>query len=463
MCHLLTTYHCAHTQLDTRYHCKDYHHRYNLAKRQQSLGIFSCFFPSPRICIICSIPRETRIILDLCPKCKLAKVCADTQLEAQKAREAQDSQNWEKIRDQQVVKARQEKERAAYRCQLCIAEGRRPDERNRAANGGLCCARGLAEFADLNKTKIPRPRDGSSRREVERERIRQEGIPRPQTGVSRIPMQQRESMRGAQKTLPQKPMSQQQLPQKPLPQKPLPPKPLPQKPLSQPPRTRPSARQPEMRQVEKQTVPQWQASSSQKATRREQKSDKPRELRRVKSREKLRSDARKAADGYGWDRQQKDSTYLEPNLIKQYINTPGADPRTIGSGPPIPEPLYEEPAIDWNQWIAAKQGSHGRLPPGMPEGPLPIRPLKTRRGKTVPSISHKPVPIRKPDGMRELRVDPVSPLLSPMKSNPSPVSPSAITEELMSDLDEHLVDAMHSWTPIPIAAPPPVFRNVQWR
>ncbi|PVH82839.1 hypothetical protein DL98DRAFT_586006 [Cadophora sp. DSE1049] len=426
MCQLLTTYHCAHYKLDTRHHCKEYQRRYKLAKRQQSYGIFSCFFPSPRIRIRCNGPADKRIVLDLCPDCKLAKVCADTQLEAKKAWEARESQNWEAIRNEQVAKATREKERASYLCELCISEGRWPDTRNRAANSGLCCARGLAEYADQNKTRIPRPQAGSSRRLVERERMKQDNLPVPQAGISRIPMQ-RERTREVQKPVPQ-------------------------------PQAGPSWKPAGTGQMKERRAPQPQGSPSRKPPQREQMRERRPQLRRVKSREKLRLDARKAAESYGWDRQQRDSTYLEPNLVKQYINTPGADPRTIGTGPPIPEPLYEEPAIDWNQWWAAKQGPHGRLPP-MPEGPLPIRPLMTRRGQTVPSIARKPVPIRKPDGSRELRVNPVSPLLSPMASNPSPVSPSARTEELLSDLDEHLVDAMHSWTLVPIAAPAPVVRK----
>ncbi|KAH7413227.1 hypothetical protein BKA64DRAFT_637900 [Cadophora sp. MPI-SDFR-AT-0126] len=428
MCQLLTTFHCAHYILDTRHRCLEYQRLYKLAKRQQSHGLLSCFFPSPRIRVRCNAAPDKRIVLDLCPGCKVAKGRSDQEFIQKRATAVRESQKWEAIRNEQVAKAMRERERASYRCRLCISEGRRPDARNRAANSGLCCARGLAEYADQNRTRIPRPPTGSSRRPVERERITYERIPQPQTGISRIP-KQRERAR--------------------------------EKPLSQP-QAGPSRKPAEMVQMKKKPLPQLPAPPSRKPIQREQTWERRPELRRVKSREKLRSDATKAADSYGWDRQQRDSTYLEPSLVKQYINTPGADPRTIGTGPPVPEPHYEEPAIDWNQWWAAKQGPHGRLPP-MPEGPLPIRPLKTLREQNVRPLTRKPVPTQKPNGSRDLRVEPVSPLSSPITSDPSPVSPSARTEELLSDLDERLVDAMHGWTPVRIAAPTPVVRKAQWR
>lgn len=43
--------------------------------------------------------------------------------------------------------------KAAFRCSKCAAEHRRPDQMSRAANGGLCCAWGADEFAELEKKR----------------------------------------------------------------------------------------------------------------------------------------------------------------------------------------------------------------------------------------------------------------------------------------------------------------------
>ncbi|KAH7370663.1 hypothetical protein BKA65DRAFT_21975 [Rhexocercosporidium sp. MPI-PUGE-AT-0058] len=364
MCHLITTYHCAHFKLDTRHKCRSHKLLLREAKRQRNPGLFSCFFPP--VNIRCKARPGRKQVLEICLDCTAAKERADQELLAKRERQARARREWNGVKNEEIAEGRREEKRSRYRCVRCVAEGRRPDADTRAANCGLCCARGLAEFEKLNGSHNSRPYS-SARRQVPREQ--------------RFP-----------------------------------------------------------------------------------------ELQHMTSQQKVRSDATRAAQRYGWSRQQRgDSAYLDVGLVKQYINTPGADPRAIGSGPPIPEPLYEEPRIDWKQWGTAKQGSHGRLPP-MPEVPLPIRPLRTRRGKVVRSIDRKPVPVRKPTiASRRPHQEPVTPLLWPTSSRSSPVSPTGKTEDMMFDLGQHLADAMDFWqaeplvAPKPVAIKAPVFRRTEWQ
>ncbi|KAH6717807.1 hypothetical protein BKA61DRAFT_670236 [Leptodontidium sp. MPI-SDFR-AT-0119] len=175
------------------------------------------------------------------------------------------------------------------------------------------------------------------------------------------------------------------------------------------------------------------------------------------SQQKMRAEATRAAQSYGWGHQRKgDWKYVDAGLVKQCINTPGCDPKDIGTGPPTQEPIFEKPAIDWQQWEKAKQGPHGRLPP-MPEGPFPVQPLNIRRARAVRYPNRKPVPTRKPTTASRRTQEIVSPLSSPTPSNPPPVSPNCVVEDIMSDLDQRLVDAMNYWQQEPIAAPTPVF------
>ncbi|KAK0122213.1 hypothetical protein ONS95_010468 [Cadophora gregata] len=337
----------------------------------------------------------------------------------------------------------------------------------REANGGLCCANGLVEYGEPQKTRIPRPDAGSSRRLVRREQGKQERIPQPRVGVSRLP-EHMQQMRAAQK-----PISQ---PQAGLvrgvvqrEQKRGMSKPLPQPPAGQ-------CRKPAATgQMKNRRVDQVQAPPLPLAPRMQSQGDHLRKpipmaqkearrpgLRRVNRQESLRADTRKAAQIYGQDRQRRDS-FLEPELNKQCIMTPGGgDPRTFGMGHPIHEPLYKEPPIDWNRWSEAIQGSHGRLPPEH-KAPLPIRPLNIGQAQNGQSIARKPVPITKPDRLpRERSMEHGSPCVSPMSSNAS-----LRVEDMMSDVGGQVNAAMGDWnrqyvsryvSPMssPIAPPPPV-------
>ncbi|KAG4441469.1 hypothetical protein IFR05_003075 [Cadophora sp. M221] len=165
--------------------------------------------------------------------------------------------------------------------------------------------------------------------------------------------------------------------------------------------------------------------------------------------QQIRAEATAAAESYGWGHQRKgDWKYIDASLMKQNINTPSCDPKDTKTGPSSPQrqvPRYEEPAIDWQRWDGARQGPHGRLPP-MPEEPVPIRPLRTMKGRLVRDLGRGPT--MAPTRSQEI----VSPLLSPLSSSissqRSPVSPTSVVEDMMSNLEEHIVDSLGDWQKI---------------
>ncbi|KAI6709393.1 hypothetical protein PZA11_003670 [Diplocarpon coronariae] len=274
----------------------------------------------------CPVDAKRKRVYGLCEK------CARERLREERGREAQADlarKEWNFNSSEQIQDRRRLDKRSQWRCQSCIQEGRRPDEKNRAANEGLCCARGLQEY--------PERRVKGSRRS-------------PATAS----------------------------------------KPLPPSPRLQAPRAAHMQR-------ERGPVP---------------------DLQHVTSKQAMRTAATRAAEGYGWQREPgRGSRHLEPGLARDFVNTSGTDPRSIGPGPRVPLPGYQKPGIDFDRWDSAQQTNHGRLPP-MP-GP-PIMPLKIPGTRDASQVSRKPVPCRKPSvRSSQESVSTVSPLSSPITSTSS--------------------------------------------
>ncbi|KAE8446404.1 hypothetical protein EG329_012009 [Mollisiaceae sp. DMI_Dod_QoI] len=297
MCITIINYDCHHRG-EEHVLCRSYIQKLDRAakaNRNPSLWqqIF-CVTRTPR----CAQKPGKRRVFSKCPICmsrdteERKRKDRETAIRAAFAREAHNKREAERLQER-----RRSQRKSAYRCSRCAAERRRPDQMSRAANGGLCCSRGLDEFAEMERASGYRPKISS--RDAVADRPRKAPVP---TREQRIP-----------------------------------------------------------------------------------------ELRYMTSTEKARADAKAASNAYGWDRRQRDSEYLEPNLVAGYVNSVGADPKVFGTAPPPPpEPLYQELGIDidlWRRMQHVELGTHGRIPPP-PEKSLPIRPLVSRSSHKV---QRKPV------------------------------------------------------------------------
>lgn len=143
-----------------------------------------------------------------------------------------------------------------------------------------------------------------------------------------------------------------------------------------------------------------------------------------KSTNTIRRDARNAADKYGWG-YHRDSTALEPNLVRDFVHSSGADYTALPRPPPRAMPVYEQLHLDKDRWANAyAHTNHGRLPP-QPDKPLPYRPLAT--AKLARKVAPKPLTttnFRQPESSRRSRSQrgDVSPMTSPLRSAASFVS-----------------------------------------
>jgi hypothetical protein len=82
----------------------------------------------------------------------LAYTARQTEARVKKAREAHNKQEKQKLEERRGTDRRM-----VFRCSKCTSEIRRPDQMSRAANGGLCCAFGIGEFAEMEKKSGYKP------------------------------------------------------------------------------------------------------------------------------------------------------------------------------------------------------------------------------------------------------------------------------------------------------------------
>lgn len=156
MCETIITYTCHHRGYETT-PCQAYTKRLRAAQlsppRSSFWRTFFCGASSPST-IQCNQNPGKRTIFTKRPSCvsaesyHLALKARETEMRVQKARESHNAA--EKMR---MEERRKSDRKAAFRCSECAAERRRPDQMTRAANGGLCCARGLEEFEELERNK----------------------------------------------------------------------------------------------------------------------------------------------------------------------------------------------------------------------------------------------------------------------------------------------------------------------
>ncbi|KAF8854423.1 hypothetical protein BDZ45DRAFT_42964 [Acephala macrosclerotiorum] len=114
----------------------------------------------------CTQKPGKNFIYSLCPKCleressHRSRIDCTTRAHQEKL-EAKARQVHNKRESERMQERRREKKKEAFRCSMCTAERRRPDQMSRAANSGLCCARGIEEFDDLERANGFRPSPSS--------------------------------------------------------------------------------------------------------------------------------------------------------------------------------------------------------------------------------------------------------------------------------------------------------------
>jgi len=212
-------------------------------------------------------------------------------------------------------------------------------------------------------------------------------------------------------------------------------------------------------------------------------------LKHATSWEVAKAEAKAASQGYGWRSER--SFGLPTDVVGGFMAMSGTDPRSLPAPPPEPQPLYEEPGIDWDRWHQSRRTGHGAYPPPTlpPNGPLPVRPLVRRttavpacvvasvelhRSSTNPRRPSSATSVVKPERRRRMgsargpvipTVDTygISPPSSPVHSR-SPVSPISNTvrnplrssRSVISNLNHQLDNAIdyfgepHREEPVPI-------------
>jgi hypothetical protein len=314
MCLIIINYDCGHFERDES-KCHSYLRKLRRAKESQGFWKSLIRLSQPRI--TCSLPSGRKVMYRKCPLC----IQKDLQTELSRRKDAGKAQRraeaeakahaekvWiaeEEIREQirrsrkehEKLKERKEKERQrkeqkrSFFCSACTKEGRNIGIREREANGGCCCARGVEEFEAWEKGEGERCVGSSFELFIAYEP--------PLANIPRDP------------TL---------------------------------------------------------NATSTTRYRRQGKG---------KSDEAIRADARAAAERYGWGNT-RDSSALEPEFVRQYVSTSGADARELPQPARRAMPVHQELLIDEHRWGSAAQTAHGRLPP-TPEKPLPVLPLRSQR------------------------------------------------------------------------------------
>ncbi|KAG4030084.1 hypothetical protein MFRU_013g01080 [Monilinia fructicola] len=141
-----------------------------------------------------------------------------------------------------------------------------------------------------------------------------------------------------------------------------------------------------------------------------------------------RQAATQAASSYGWQSQSDEWNRIQPELVAQFVSTPGNDP-TYLPGPAIPR--YEDAHIDIERWNSQIRTNHGTYPrshapePTKPLPPLPLGAL-TRKPRAAPksqqSTRQRESRKEAPAPRRDSEVSEMS--TSRDMGNASPVSPT---------------------------------------
>jgi hypothetical protein len=117
-------------------------------------------------------------------------------------------------------------------------------------------------------------------------------------------------------------------------------------------------------------------------------------LKHATSWEVAKAEAKAASQSYGW--RDERSPGLPADVVREFMAMSGTDPKYLPAPPREPQPLYEEPGIDWDRWHKSRRTGHGNYPPPTPppDDPLPVRPLAKRSPAvqahlTAPAESHR--------------------------------------------------------------------------
>lgn len=160
MCIIIIDYDCHHRG-EENFPCRSYmqklersiQHRPSFRQRFFRISRSSCT-------VVCTQKPGRRRVFSKCPRCvdrdrrERARKERETEMHVMLAREEHDKREKQKLQER-----RRSQRKSAFRCSKCTAEKRRPDQLSRAANEGLCCARGIEEFEEFEKASryYPQP------------------------------------------------------------------------------------------------------------------------------------------------------------------------------------------------------------------------------------------------------------------------------------------------------------------
>ncbi len=115
--------------------------------------------------------------------------------------------------------------------------------------------------------------------------------------------------------------------------------------------------------------------------------------KRATSLELAKREADAAASRYRWRGDRLSG--LPYDIVKGFVAMPGTDLRELPD-PLEPQPLYEEPGIDWDRWHHSSRTAHGNYPPPAPppNNPLPLRPLGRSSTSVQARVNHPVEPHR---------------------------------------------------------------------
>ncbi|KAI9651036.1 hypothetical protein NHQ30_001073 [Ciborinia camelliae] len=181
-----------------------------------------------------------------------------------------------------------------------------------------------------------------------------------------------------------------------------------------------------------------------------------------------RQAATQAANSYGWQSRPDEWNRIEPNLVSQFVSTPG---NHAGSLPGPAVPRYEDAHIDIERWNSQVRTNHGTYPKAAvppPDKPLPLipatkalrpQPLKISQQSTGRRESRREAHESKRDSdvsalsnPRDMSgASPVSPTNSHWPSTPQRPKTREEEREMrrqMSQLEHEIDDALEDWKAI---------------
>jgi hypothetical protein len=161
MCMTIIEYECRHVERQYK-PCRSYLKRVH--RQEQKKGFWKSLFSS-RAPVGCIEPFGRRAIYSKCDNCLVKEASkkwqAEQSIRRREERVAQANKPVVQIREQtqrsrlehDILNECRKLKKLVYSCQACTSENRYVDERQRAANEGLCCARGIDEFEAMEKQK----------------------------------------------------------------------------------------------------------------------------------------------------------------------------------------------------------------------------------------------------------------------------------------------------------------------